>query len=99
MTNKEDEKPYVAPFIRRVMEGKSEEEILEASENLKGYLRAMYQIYLRQQRVAREQGRLKELEEEQRQAHSEQCDHCIAYEIHQAGEHVFRGAMVARSRG
>jgi hypothetical protein len=57
MTNKEEEqKPYVAPFIRRVMKGKSEEEILEASENVRGYLRAMYQIYLRQQRVARERG-------------------------------------------
>lgn len=50
----EQDQPYVAPFLRRLMKGASEEQILEASENLRGYLRAMYAIYLRQERARRE---------------------------------------------
>jgi hypothetical protein len=53
-TGMEQDQPYVAPFLRRLMTGASEEQILEASENLRGYLRAMYAIYLRQERTRRE---------------------------------------------
>lgn len=54
-TGMEQDQPYVAPFLRRLMKGASEEQILEASENLRGYLRAMYAIYLRQERARRDQ--------------------------------------------
>lgn len=43
------EKLYVAPFIRRLMPSGTEEEILEASENLRAYLNALYNIYLAQE--------------------------------------------------
>lgn len=39
-------KPYVAPFIYRLMPNASEAEILEASENLKAYLLVLYRAFL-----------------------------------------------------
>jgi hypothetical protein len=44
-----DDQPYVAPFIRRLMKDATEEEILEASENLRRYLNVLYDIFLRQE--------------------------------------------------
>jgi hypothetical protein len=38
---------YVAPFIRKLMPTATEEEILEASENLRGYLVAMRETFRR----------------------------------------------------
>lgn len=45
----QSDKPYVAPFIRRLMPDASEEEILEASENLRGYLKILYGLFLEQE--------------------------------------------------
>lgn len=42
---KNDKQPYVPPFIRRRMPNATEEEILEAAENLKRYLTVMYRIF------------------------------------------------------
>lgn len=42
------EKPYVAPFIRDLMKGAKEEEILEASETLRAYLHVLWGIFTRQ---------------------------------------------------
>lgn len=44
-------KPYVAPFLYKRMKGKSEAEILEASENLHAYLRILYLAWVEEQRV------------------------------------------------
>jgi hypothetical protein len=40
------EKPYVAPLIRRLMPNATEEEIVQASENLRAYLNVLYDIFL-----------------------------------------------------
>ena len=40
------EPPYVAPFIRRLLRDATEAEIQEASENLRGYLLALYDLFL-----------------------------------------------------
>lgn len=48
---------YVAPFIRRLMKDASEEEIQEASENLRQYLLLMWRIYCRRE----EEGTMGEL--------------------------------------
>lgn len=40
------DQPYVAPFIRRLMKDATEEEILEASENLRQYLLVLYDMFL-----------------------------------------------------
>lgn len=42
----ESDRPYVAPFIRRLMPDATEDEIVEASENLRRYLLIMYDIFL-----------------------------------------------------
>lgn len=42
----QSEKPYVAPFIRRLMPSASEEEIVEASENFRTYLKILYGLFL-----------------------------------------------------
>lgn len=47
--NDEVPQPYVAPFIRRLMKDATEEEILQASENLRQYLLVMYDIYRRRE--------------------------------------------------
>lgn len=46
----ENKAPYVPPFLRELMNGKNEEEILQASENLRGYVLAMYETYKRMQK-------------------------------------------------
>jgi hypothetical protein len=45
----EQETPYVPPFIRRLMPNASEEQIIEASENLRAYLKLLYGIFLRKE--------------------------------------------------
>lgn len=47
------EKPYVAPFIRRLMPGATKEEIIEASENLRSYLKILYGIFLEREAMQR----------------------------------------------
>lgn len=41
-----DEKPYVAPFIRKLMPHATETEILEANENVRDLVCALYDICL-----------------------------------------------------
>ena len=48
----ESDKPYVAPFIKRLMPNASEPEILEASENLRAYLLLLYGVFLRKEAEA-----------------------------------------------
>lgn len=43
------EKPYVPPFVRRLMPTATEAEIEEASERLRGYLMLLYRIFLRKE--------------------------------------------------
>jgi len=38
------EAAYIPPFVRELMSGASEEELLAATENLKAYLRALYAL-------------------------------------------------------
>lgn len=63
MTNSDQEadKPYVLPFIRRRMPNATEEEILEANENMRQYLLLLWRIHLR--------------EEEERESSKQQSDH------------------------
>jgi site-specific DNA recombinase len=39
--------PYIPPFIRRVMKDASEEELLQGTENLRRYFKALYAVYLK----------------------------------------------------
>lgn len=39
--------PYVAPFIRKLMPHATEQEIVEASENLRAYLKLAFEAFLR----------------------------------------------------
>lgn len=48
----QDKKPYVAPFIRRAMAGASEEEIVEASENFRAYVRLLFAAFMQQKCAA-----------------------------------------------
>jgi hypothetical protein len=48
----ENKKSYVAPFIRTLMPDATEDQILEASENLRGYLLAMQEL---RRRIRRKQ--------------------------------------------
>ena len=41
---KPEETAYIPPFVRELMSGASEEELLAATENLKAYLRALYAL-------------------------------------------------------
>lgn len=43
------EKPYIAPFIRRLMPTATATEIVEASENLRDFLNALYDMFLEQE--------------------------------------------------
>lgn len=52
IVNMESDKPYVAPFIRRLMPNASEAEILEASETLRAYLMLLYGVFLRKEAEA-----------------------------------------------
>lgn len=49
ITMRYEKPPYVAPFIRRLMPTASEPEILEASENLRDFLNALYDMFLEQE--------------------------------------------------
>ena len=53
------DKPYIPPFIRRLMPSASEEELLRATNNLRRYLSVMYRLF-------------RELEAEQARADSHQ---------------------------
>lgn len=46
--------PYVAPFIRRLMKDATEEEILEASENLRQHLKILYGMFVERERRERD---------------------------------------------
>ena len=39
------EESYIPPVVRRVMPGATEAELLEATETLRRYLKAMYALY------------------------------------------------------
>lgn len=52
MSHMQQGEPYIPPFIRELMPNATEEEIAEAAQNLRGYLSALYRIFLR--REARE---------------------------------------------
>lgn len=40
---------YVPPFLRDLMKGATEEDIRQASENLRGYVQALYATFRRMQ--------------------------------------------------
>lgn len=44
----EHDQPYVAPFIRQLMPDATEHEIVEASENLRDLLYALYDAFVAQ---------------------------------------------------
>lgn len=41
------EEPYIPPLVRRLMKDATEEELVQASENLRRYVRALYATFLR----------------------------------------------------
>ncbi len=45
----QSEKPYIPPFVRRLMKDATEEELFLATERLRRYLKAMYEIFLQQE--------------------------------------------------
>jgi len=45
---------YVPPFIRRLMPNASEQEIEQAAENLRAYLKLLYEIFLEREAKARD---------------------------------------------
>lgn len=47
-----EEEPYIPPFIRRLMPNASEEEIIQAAENLRAYLKVLYGIFLEREAKA-----------------------------------------------
>lgn len=65
-----DEKPYVAPFIRRLMSNATEDNILEANENVRDLVCALYEVYL----ARIEAGTLEELLANARAERIKRCD-------------------------
>ena len=45
---------YVPPFIRRLMPAASEKEIVQATENLRAYLKVLYEIFLEREAKLRD---------------------------------------------
>lgn len=39
------EDPYIPPFVRRAMNGATEDELVQATDNLRQYLRVMYKLF------------------------------------------------------
>lgn len=55
MAKKDESKgPYVPPFIRRAMKGSTEDEILEATENVRLLVSVVVQAVMRRQEEQRE---------------------------------------------
>jgi hypothetical protein len=46
--------PYIPPFIRRLMPNSTEQEIEQAAENLRAYLKLLYEIFLEREAKARD---------------------------------------------
>jgi hypothetical protein len=50
----EENERYTPPFIRRLMPKASEEEIQQAAENLRAYIKVLYDIFLEREAKARD---------------------------------------------
>lgn len=50
----QEEEQYIPPFIRRLMPKASEEEIQHAAENLRAYIKVLYDIFLEREAKERD---------------------------------------------